>query len=45
MFASIWHRSDGRAWPARHGLPAGDYQAEFDALAGAGWRLIDVSGY
>jgi CubicO group peptidase (beta-lactamase class C family) len=45
MFASIWHRSDGRAWQARHGLPAGDYQAEFDALAGSGWRLIDVSGY
>ena len=45
LFASIWHQSDGRAWQAHHGLLAGDYQAAFDALAGSGWRLVDVSGY
>src|SRR3569833_1469092 len=35
----------GAAWQARHGLSASAYQAEFNALVGQGYRLVDVSGY
>jgi CubicO group peptidase (beta-lactamase class C family) len=32
-------------WAARHGLTSAQYQAEFDKLVGAGYRLTDVNGY
>ena len=33
------------AWQARHHLTAAEYQTTFDALAAAGYQLVDVSGY
>lgn len=33
------------AWQARHDLPLTQYQTEFDALVGQGFRLLDVDGY
>ncbi|MBT2231491.1 serine hydrolase [Nonomuraea sp. NEAU-A123] len=33
------------AWVARHNLTAAQYQAEFDRLAGQGYRLTHVDGY
>lgn len=44
-FAGIWEESLGRAIEARHGISTGDYQAGFDDLSAAGFRLVDVSGY
>jgi CubicO group peptidase (beta-lactamase class C family) len=43
--AGIWHGGPAPGWVARHGLSAGDFQAEFDRLAGEGYRLVAVSGY
>jgi CubicO group peptidase (beta-lactamase class C family) len=45
FYAAIWEKSAGPAWQARHGLTADQYQAEFDALVGQGYRLRCVSGY
>ncbi|MHA6794354.1 serine hydrolase [Pseudonocardia bannensis] len=44
-FASIWEMSPGHPWSARHDLPDGHYQHEFDVAARRGLRLVDVSGY
>ena len=44
-YATIWEGSPGPAFVARHGLDAAAYQAEFDAQAAGGFRLVDVSGY
>jgi hypothetical protein len=44
-YAAIWEKRDGPEWLARHGIPAGDYQKEFDKNAGDGFRLTCVSGY
>lgn len=35
----------GYAWVANHGLDGDAYQAEFDSLAGQGYRLLKLSGY
>jgi CubicO group peptidase (beta-lactamase class C family) len=35
----------GAPWVARHGLTSDEYQAEFDAWVGQGYRLTYVSGY
>jgi CubicO group peptidase (beta-lactamase class C family) len=45
LFAAVWEQSPGHAWEARHGLVDTDYQAEFDARAAQGMRLVDVSAY
>jgi CubicO group peptidase (beta-lactamase class C family) len=45
LYAAIWEKASGPPRVARHGLTAAQYQAEFDALAGQGYRLLDVSGY
>lgn len=45
LYAAVWDKSGGPAWEARHGLTAAQYQAEFNRLAGLGYRLADVSGY
>ena len=32
-------------WQARHGLDAAGHQAEFDELAGRGYRLVKITSY
>jgi CubicO group peptidase (beta-lactamase class C family) len=44
-FAAIWEQSPGRDWKARHGIPAADYQHEFNDATAQGFRLGDVSGF
>jgi CubicO group peptidase (beta-lactamase class C family) len=44
-FAAIWHKADGPALVARHGLTAADYQTEFDRLTKGGYRPVEVCGY
>jgi CubicO group peptidase (beta-lactamase class C family) len=45
LYAAIWEQAPGPAWQARHGLNAAQYQAEFNALVGQGYRLRFVNGY
>jgi hypothetical protein len=44
-YAAIFEQRTGSAWIARHNLTSSQYQAEFDRLAGEGYRLAVVSGY
>jgi len=44
-FAAIWEKGGGPERISRHGLPATEYQDEFDELAYQGYRPVDVSGY
>src|SRR5262249_31899248 len=44
-YASIFEKSGGPAWQARHGLTSAQYQATFDQLAALGYRVVRVSGY
>ncbi|WP_139488400.1 serine hydrolase [Brevibacillus dissolubilis] len=44
-YASIWHKTDGPPFRARHGLTAAELQAEYDALTPQGYHPVDVSGY
>jgi hypothetical protein len=44
-FAAVWERSPGHGYKARHGIPAMDYQHEFNDATVHGFRLADVSGY
>jgi hypothetical protein len=44
-YATIWEKSSGPEFVARHGLAAEQYQAEFDRQNRAGFRLVRVSGY
>lgn len=44
-YAGIWEESLGHELRARHGLNVGDYQASFDEMVEAGYRLVDVSGF
>ncbi len=45
QFASVWEKSPGHGWKARHGIAAADYQHEFNDAVAQGYRLADVSGY
>lgn len=45
LYAGIFVQMPSPDWVARHGLPAADYQQEFDTLVAQGYRLVDVSGY
>ena len=44
-FTGIWEQADGPAWQARHGQTSEEFQATFDQLTGAGYRLMRVAGY
>lgn len=44
-FATIWEKSQGPAWVARHNMTAEQYQQEFDKQIKLGYRLVCVSGY
>jgi CubicO group peptidase (beta-lactamase class C family) len=44
-FAAIWEQSPGHGGKARHGIPAANYQNEFNDAIAQGFRLADVSGY
>ncbi|KAH8682972.1 beta-lactamase [Tricladium varicosporioides] len=45
-YAAIWQKTtDGIAWEAHHGMTSAEYQAQFDRLSKAGYRLTLVSGY
>jgi CubicO group peptidase (beta-lactamase class C family) len=44
-YATIWERSPGYPWRARHGLPDANYQAEFDAGVRENMLLVDLSGF
>ena len=44
-YASVWEKSAGPPWVARHGLTSTQYQQEFDRLIREGYRLVDISGY
>ncbi len=44
-FAALWEQADGPAWEARHNLTGPQYQAEFTALQGRGYRPVLVNGY
>ncbi len=50
--SAIWPAATAPAWYppswaeiARHGIPEASYQAEFDKIAGSGYRLVWVDGY
>jgi CubicO group peptidase (beta-lactamase class C family) len=45
QFASIWHKTAGRAWLGRHNLTGEQFDADYDTLPDEGWRLVDISGY
>jgi CubicO group peptidase (beta-lactamase class C family) len=44
-YASLWQKTGGAEWRARHGISAAELQAEFDSLTPQGFRPIDVCGY
>ena len=44
-FAAVWEQSPGHSWRTRHGIPAGEYQQEFNASTAHNFRLVDLSGY
>jgi hypothetical protein len=44
-FAAIWEKRSGPAWVAHHRLDSSQFQERFNAYAGDGYRLSDVSGY
>ena len=44
-YAAIFHRTDGPAWSARHGMTSSQYQAEVSRRTRLGYRLVHVSGY
>jgi predicted cobalt transporter CbtA len=44
-YAVIFHKSNGSAWQARHGMTSMQYQTTFNQLVSQGYRLTDVSGY
>jgi hypothetical protein len=44
-YASIFEKTGGPAWEARHGMESGLYQTEFDNWTKKGFRLTLVSGY
>ncbi|HET9255511.1 MAG TPA: serine hydrolase [Pseudonocardiaceae bacterium] len=45
MYATLWEKSGGPPWVARHGLTAAAYQAEFDRLNREGYRPVRISGF
>lgn len=45
LFAAIWEKRDGVVWEAHHGMTSTEYQAKFDELNAAGYRLTWVNGY
>jgi hypothetical protein len=46
LYAGIWEKSSSNVpWVAKHGLTSAQYQQEFNALVGQGYRPVAVSGY
>ena len=44
-YAAIWTKGPAVTWQSRQGLSSADYQAEFNQLAGRGYRLVKLNGY
>jgi CubicO group peptidase (beta-lactamase class C family) len=44
-YATLWEKTSGPAWTARHGLTAAQYQQAFSAYAKQGYRLTYINGY
>lgn len=44
-FAAIWDQGATSDWVARHGMTGAEYQGQFDALVGKGFRPRLVNGY
>ncbi|BDB24273.1 TIR domain-containing protein [Cupriavidus sp. P-10] len=44
-YAAIWEKGEGSTWTVQHGVPSGQYQAAFNAMKSAGYRLVGVTGY
>jgi CubicO group peptidase (beta-lactamase class C family) len=42
-FGSIWNKQGGSDWQARHGISGAEYQTAITALAGQGFRPVDLS--
>ena len=46
LYAAIFEKPElNLPWVAKHGMTASEYQQQFDALVGQGYRLEEVSGY
>lgn len=45
QFAAIWIEGPAVTWSSRHHLPASQYQAEFQAMVGRGFRLAKSNGF
>lgn len=45
LYAAIFDKSTGSPWVARHGMTSDEYQAWFNKLVSAGYRLRNVDGY
>ncbi len=45
LYASIFEKSSGPDWVARHGQTSEQYQNTFNDLVSKGYRLVNVSGY
>jgi CubicO group peptidase (beta-lactamase class C family) len=43
LYASVWHRQNGNAWRAVHGVPEAAYQEAIDNWGAEGFRPIDLS--
>ena len=44
-FASIWEKSPGPSWEARHDLTSDQHNALFAVLPAQGFRPVSISGY
>ncbi|KAK0704375.1 hypothetical protein B0H67DRAFT_591250 [Lasiosphaeris hirsuta] len=44
-YTTIWDKAPSPPWVTRHGLTAGQYQAEYDRLVPQGYRATVVSAY
>lgn len=44
-YATKWVRDGGPAWDSRAGLTGAQFHARYVALEGAGYLLLDASGY
>ena len=44
-YAAIWEKCSAPTWEAHNGLTSTQFQTQFDALVGQGYRLVEVSAY
>jgi hypothetical protein len=45
FFNAIFHPADGKAWAARHGMTASQYQAEYTSQTEKGFHLTHIESY